>query len=101
VLTGSLDTVPGAAAGTFALTVRASGSPAAAPGGTLSVYEGASKVATVSLTASGSGVSIGQATLTGLSTAPTLTVNYSGDAFYVAGSQQFRAASSRHHLVKH
>jgi ELWxxDGT repeat protein len=101
VLTGSLDAVPGAAPGTFALTVRASGSPAAAPGGTLSVYDGATKLATIPLVASADGVSLAQTTLANLATAPTLTVNYSGDVYYTAGSQQFRAATSRHHLVKH
>jgi hypothetical protein len=93
--------VPGAAPGTFALTVRASGSPAAAPGGTLSVYNGASKLATIPLVASADGVSLAQTTLANLAAVPTLTVNYSGDVYYSAGSQQFRASASRHHLVKH
>jgi hypothetical protein len=101
VLTGGLAAVQGAAPGTFALTVRASGSPAAAPTGTLSVFNGSANLLNIPLVAAGDGVAVAQATLTNLPASPTLTVNYLGNAYYVAGSQQIRAVASRHHLVRH
>jgi hypothetical protein len=99
-LTASLQSVP-AEPGTFSLTVRASGSPLAAPGGTVAVVNGATEIARLSLVASGSGTSTAQAILTNLPPSTTLTLNYSGDALYNEGSQQVRSSDPRRRAGRH
>ena len=98
-LTGDLEPEPGAP-GTLSLTIRATGSPAAAPTGILSVISGGVEIAKLPLVAHGNGESQATTTLTHLPASPALTVNYSGDAFYLQGSQQLRWAA-RPHTVRH
>jgi ELWxxDGT repeat protein len=82
------------AAGTFALTVEATGSPVVPPTGTLSVLNGTTEIAKVQLVRTGT-TSIARATLTNLPATPSLTVNYPGDPFYISGSQQVRVVVPR------
>ena len=87
-LKATLEAVPGAA-GTFTLFVQATGSPLTPPSGTLSVLNGTTEIAKVTLTSAGE-VTMANTTLTNLPAAPTLTISYPGDALYLAGSQQVR-----------
>ena len=100
VMTGGLEQVPGTT-GTYALTVRATGSPLTAPTGILSVVNGGTEVAKVTLVPSGGGISFGHATISNLPAAATLTVNYPGDALYQAGSQQVRLVETRRRSAGH
>jgi ELWxxDGT repeat protein len=100
VMTGGLERVPGTT-GTFALTVHATGSPFAAPTGILSVRNGGTEVAKVTLVPSGGGISSAHATISNLPSSPTLTVNYSGDANYQPGSQQVRLVEARRRSAGH
>jgi len=99
-ITGGLERTAGTA-GTYTLTVHAAGSPAVAPTGTLSILNGAVEVATVTLVPSAGGISTAHATLTNLSTSPTLTINYAGDALYQSGSQQVRVVEARQRSAHH
>jgi len=99
-MTGGLERVPGAA-GTFVLTVHATGSPLASPTGTLSVVNGVSEVAKVTLVPSGGGTSTAHATIANLPSSPTLTINYGGDAIYQSGSQQVRLVETRRRSAVH
>jgi ELWxxDGT repeat protein len=99
-IAGGLERVYGSA-GTFALTVRAAGSPVAAPTGTMVVLNGATEVARIALAPSITGVSIAHATLSNLPASPTLTINYLGDALYQSGSQQVRSIESRRRSAGH
>jgi hypothetical protein len=99
-ITGGLERAAGAA-GTYALTVRATGSPAVAPTGTVSVMNGGTEIANVTLVPSSGGISIAHATLTNLPAPPTLTINYAGDAFYQSGSQQVRVVEPRQRSAHH
>ena len=99
-LLATLHTVPGVP-GTYSLTVRATGSPVAAPTGALSVMNGTSEVARLTLAPAGSGTSSAQTTITALPPSGTLTIHYSGDFFYLSGSQQVRLAPSRSRGVRH
>ncbi|HEY6141303.1 MAG TPA: ELWxxDGT repeat protein [Thermoanaerobaculia bacterium] len=98
-LKATLEAVPGAA-GTFTLFVQATGSPLTPPGGTLSVLNGTTEIAKVTLAAAG-GVALASATLTNLPAAPTLTINYPGDALYQSASQQVRVVVPRGRTVRH
>lgn len=100
-MTGSLERTPGAAAGTYTLTVHAAGSPVAAPTGMLSIVNGGSEIAKVPLVPSGAGTSAAHATLTNLPSSPTLTINYPGDALYQSDSQQVRAVETRRRSAGH
>ncbi|PYQ26704.1 MAG: hypothetical protein DMF56_23270 [Acidobacteria bacterium] len=96
-LTGGLE-----ATGTaYKLTVNAAGSPAASPTGTLVVLLGSTELTRVALSSLNGGTSTAQATLTNLPASPTLTVQYLGDAFYNAGSQQIRVVTPRRHSARH
>jgi ELWxxDGT repeat protein len=99
-MTGGLEAVTGAA-GTFAMTVKTTGSPVAAPTGMLSILNGTTEIARVPLVPTGGGVSMARATLTNLPSSPTLTVKYLGDTFYNQGTQQIRAINTRHHSAGH
>ncbi|HSY51698.1 MAG TPA: ELWxxDGT repeat protein [Thermoanaerobaculia bacterium] len=99
-MTGGLERVPGSA-GTFTLTVHATGSPLASPTGVLSVVNGGAQVAQVALVPSGGGTSIARATITNLPASPTLTINYPGDALYQSGSQQVRLVETRRRSAGH
>lgn len=99
-MTGGLERVPGTT-GTFALTVRATGSPLAAPTGTLSILNGGTEVAKVTLVPSSGGISSAHATIPNLPASPTLTVNYLGDTLYQPGSQQVRLVEARRHSAGH
>jgi ELWxxDGT repeat protein len=80
--------------GSFTLDVDVTGSPLAAPTGTLTILNGTTELARVPLVASGAKAEA-QATLTSLPATPTLTIRYSGDAFYDAGTQQVRFTGLR------
>ena len=99
-MTGGLVRTPGVE-GTYTLTVYAAGSPVAAPTGVLSIVNGGSEIAKVSLVPSGAGTSAAHATLTNLSSSPTLTINYPGDALYQSGSQQVRVVETRKRSAGH
>jgi ELWxxDGT repeat protein len=99
-ITGGLERMPGAA-GTYTLTVHAAGSPVLPPTGTLSIVNGATEIAKVTLVPSGGGISTAHATLTNLPALPTLTINYAGDALYQSGSQQVRVVESRQRSARH
>jgi hypothetical protein len=99
-MTGGLERVPGTA-GSFALTVRASGSPLVAPTGTLSVLNGGVEVAKVALVPSSGGISMAHATIANLPASPTLTINYPGDGLYQSGSQQVRLVETRRRSAGH
>jgi len=99
-ITGGLERTPGTA-GTYTLTVHAAGSPAVAPTGTLSILNGAVELTKVTLVPSSGGISTAHATLTNLSSSPTLTINYLGDALYQSGSQQVRVVESRQRSARH
>jgi ELWxxDGT repeat protein len=92
---------PTATPGSWTLTVVANGSPMAAPSGTLSIASGTTQVASVALAPAGGGTSVATTTLAGLSPSTTLTINYPGDAHYVAGSQQIRVSTERHRTIHH
>jgi len=94
VMTGGLERVP-SAPGSFALTVRTTGSPLVAPTGMLSVLNGGVEVAKVALVPSTGGISVAHATIANLPASPTLTINYPGDALYLPGSQQVRVVETR------
>jgi ELWxxDGT repeat protein len=96
-LTGGLEATGSA----YKLTVNAAGSPAASPTGTLVVLLGSTELTRVALSPSNGGVSTAQATLTNLPASPTLTVQYLGDAFYNAGSQQIRVVTPRRRSARH
>ncbi|MEA2416026.1 MAG: hypothetical protein QOI58_2683, partial [Thermoanaerobaculia bacterium] len=98
-ITGGLERSP--VPGTYTLTVRATGSPAVAPTGTLSIMNGGTEIAKVTLVPSGGGISTAHATLTNLPASPTLTINYAGDAFYQSGTQQLRVVETRQHSARH
>jgi len=91
-LTGSLDT--------FVLRVRARGSPAVPPTGTIAVMNGATLLATLTLAASGD-ESTASATLSNLPASPALTLQYSGDAFHAPSTQEIRFVESRRRSVGH
>jgi ELWxxDGT repeat protein len=99
-MTGGLERVPGSA-GTFTLTVHATGSPLASPTGTLSVVNGGVEVARVTLVPSGGGTSTAHVTIANLPPSPTLTINYAGDALYQSGSQQVRLVETRRRSAGH
>ncbi len=99
-LNATLVAVPGAA-GTFTLDVDATGSPVAAPTGTIAVLNGTTEIARVQLAAAGTR-SVATTTLTNLPATPALTVLYLGDTNYVAGSQQqVRVVIPRSRAVRH
>jgi ELWxxDGT repeat protein len=98
-LTADLRPVVGST-GTYILTIRATGSPVAAPGGTIIVSNGAAELARLTLAPAGE-ASAAQTTLRNLPASPTLTLNYQGDAFYDPGSQQVRSVDSRRRAVHH
>lgn len=98
-MSGGLERTP--ANGTYTLTVRTTGSPLAAPTGTLSVLNGGVAVATVTLVPSAGGISMAHATIANLPASPTLTINYPGDALYQPGSQQVRFVEMRRHSAGH
>jgi hypothetical protein len=98
-ITGGLERSP--VPGTYTLTVRATGSPAVAPTGTLSIMNGGTEIAKVTLVPSSGGISTAHATLTNLPASPTLTINYAGDAFYQSGTQQLRVVETRQHSARH
>jgi ELWxxDGT repeat protein len=97
-MTGALERTP--TAGSYTLTVHAAGSPAVAPTGTISVMNGATEIAKVTLVPF-NGISTARVTLTNLPASPTLTINYAGDALYQSGSQQVRLVDSRQRSVRH
>jgi len=99
-MTGGLERVPGPA-GSFALTVRATGSPLVAPTGTLSVLNGGVEIAKVPLVPSSGGISMAHATIANLPPSPTLTINYPGDGLYQSGSQQVRLIETRRRSAGH
>jgi ELWxxDGT repeat protein len=99
-LTGAFERVPGTT-GSFALTVHASGSLAAAPSGILSILNGTTEVARVPLAPSNNGLSDARFTVANLPASPTLTLNYLGDAFYFPGSQQMRLVEPRRRAAGH
>jgi len=99
-ITGGLERVA-EAAGSYALTVRATGSPAVAPTGTLSIVNAGVELTKVTLVPSSGGISTAHATLTNLPASPTLTINYQGDALYDSGSQQVRVVEARQRSVHH
>ncbi len=98
-MTGGLERT--GAAGTYTLTVHAAGSPVVAPTGVLSIVNNGSEIAKVSLVPLGAGTSAAHATLTNLSSSPTLTINYVGDGLYQAGSQQVRVVETRRRSAGH
>lgn len=99
-ITGGLQQA-GSTAGTYALTLKVSGSPAVAPTGTLTILNGATTVATLQLGGGTSGVATVHTTLTNLPAAATLTVNYSGDALYTPASQQIRTIAPHGRPARH
>ncbi len=100
VMTGGLERVPGTS-GTYTLTVHTTGSPVAAPTGTLSVRNGGTEVAKLTLVPSSGGISSAHATISNLPASPTLTINYPGDVNYQAGSQQVRLVETRRRSAGH
>jgi ELWxxDGT repeat protein len=99
-MTGGVERIAGTA-GSFTLTVRATGSPVAAPTGTLSVRNGATEIANVTLVPSSDGTSSARATLSNLPASPTLTINYLGDGLYASSSQQVRLVETRRRSAGH
>lgn len=99
-MTGVLEPVSGTA-GSFTLTVGVDGSPAAAPTGVVTVMNGTTEVARLTLVAGAAGESTAKTTLANLTASPTLTLNYSGDSLYNSATQQIRAIAPRHRGVRH
>jgi ELWxxDGT repeat protein len=99
-LNASLEPVAGAP-GSFQLKVDANGSPASPPTGTLTVMNGSTQIASVALAPTSGGTSAAQTVLANLSGSPTLTIQYAGDAFYLATSQQVRALQPHRRAVHH
>jgi len=97
-LTAALE--PTGTAGTYTLTVRANGSPVAAPTGTLSFFNGAVSIGSAQLVASSGGISTARTTLTGVPASATLTINYSGDVFYDPGAQQVRSVAPHQRAIR-
>jgi hypothetical protein len=62
---------------------------------TVSVMNGGTETAKVTLVPSTGGISMPHATLTNLPASPTLTINNADDAFYQSGSQQVRVVEPR------
>jgi hypothetical protein len=87
--------------GTYTLAIEAAGSPAAAPTGIVSVVNGTTELTRMTLQPAGGGTSRAEVTLTNLPKYSTLTLNYLGDALYLSGSQQIRAADSRRRSASH
>jgi ELWxxDGT repeat protein len=99
-LTGTLARTPEEA---LTLTVRAVGSPLAAPGGNVFVTaQNGQRLSSGVLQPSGEGTSVAQLLLPNLPPSTTLTIHYEGDARYQQGSQQVRVpATSRSRSVRH
>jgi hypothetical protein len=95
---GELDRTP--APGTYTLTARVEGSPAAPPAGTVTVLNGSTTLAVMTLLPGTNGRSSAQTTLTNLPPAATLTLRYSGDANYVPGTQQVRITEQKRRTGK-
>ncbi|HSY51697.1 MAG TPA: ELWxxDGT repeat protein [Thermoanaerobaculia bacterium] len=104
VFTGNASILAGAARTGTAATVhvRVTGSPAAAPTGTITISEpGVIPAQSIQLTAADSGSSQADFTLTNVSSGQhTLTVAYSGDAHYKAGTQSVRINDARVRSVR-
>jgi len=81
-------------AGSFTLDVQVAGSPAAPPSGAVAILNGSTEIARGTLVAS-NGTSKAQLALKNLSSMPTLTIRYLGDALYNSGSQQVRYVPHR------
>lgn len=86
---------------TYRLSVSVAGSPASPPSGTVSVLNGSAEIARLTLVPGADGTSTAQTMLPGPGGPPTLTLNYSGDAFYDAGTQQVRNVVPRRHATGH
>lgn len=82
---------------------RLTGSPVAAPTGTITISEpGLLSPKVVQLTDSGSGIAQAEVTLPNVSAGPhTFVITYSGDAHYSAASQNARLVEARLRPVKH
>jgi hypothetical protein len=97
-----LATIEPSGAAQYTLKVQASGSPAAAPSGVVIIMNGSTEVTRLTLAPSADGTSSSASTVfTAPSAPPALTINYPGDTFYNAGTQQVRAVTSRRHASRH
>jgi hypothetical protein len=96
-----LATLEPSALNQYTLKVLASGSPAAAPTGTVAIMNGATEVTHITLTPSNDGTSSARAILSASSVTSTLTLNYPGDTFYNAGAQQVRIVTPRRETARH
>jgi hypothetical protein len=89
------------AALTCVLSLRVSGAPTAAPTGSVTVQDGRGNSATAKLTPGSDGTSRAQLAITFTVNPDVLSVDYSGDALYESGTQQFRTSDPRRRATGH
>ena len=99
-LTALLEPVAGQP-GSFSLKIGAAGSPVTPPSGALSISNGSTEVAKVTLAATSNGNSAAQTILTNLPASPTLTIYYAGDSLYYSTTTNVRSLSLHRRGVRH
>jgi hypothetical protein len=87
--------------GSFSLKVGAAGSPVTPPSGALSIRNGSTEIATLTLSMTSNGDAAAQTVLTNLPDSPTLTIVYAGDPLYDSTSTSVRALQPHRRAVRH